>query len=107
MSNELIGILGVGAALLGVGVALASFIVTGLRGFEKRLGARMDSLERRVDALETKTEDWLRALETKLEGRLDALDTRMAVVERGLAKLEGLMEGMRDALFGTRRASNL
>ena len=104
MSSELIGILGVGVALLGVGVALASFIVSGLRGFEKRLGARIDSLERRVDAVESKTEDRLGALGKKLEGRLDALDSRMAVVERGLAKIEGLMEGVRDALFGTRRA---
>lgn len=94
MSNELIGILGVGVALLGVGVALASFIVGGLRGFEKRVGARIDSLERRVDAVES-----------KLEGRLDALDSRMAVVEPGLAKLEGLMEGMRDALFERGRAA--
>ena len=94
MSSELIGILGVGAALLGVGVALAGLLVSSLRGVEKRLGARIDSLERRVDTVES-----------KLVGRLDALDSRMTVVERGLAKLEGLMEGIRDAMFGTRQVS--
>ncbi len=99
MSSELIGI-------LGVGVALAGLVVTGLRGFEKRLGARIDSLERRVDAVGSKLEDGLGALETKLEGRLDLIDNRLGAVERGLAKLEGLMEGMRDAMFGTRRAAN-
>ena len=128
MSNELIGILGVGAALMGAGVALASFIVTGLRGFEQRLGVRMDSLERRMDALETRMEVSFRAHETKMEGalgaletkmegalgtvekklqdRLDLIDNRLGAVERGLAKVEGLIEGMRDALFGYRRAAN-
>jgi hypothetical protein len=51
-------------------------------------------------------EDGLGALETKLEGRLDLIDNRLGAVERGMAKLEGLMEGMRDAMFGTRRAAN-
>lgn len=83
MSNELIGILGVGVALLGVGVALASLLVTGLRGVEKRMGARIDSLE----------------------GRMDTFDARLAVVERGQAKLEGLLEGIRDAMFERRRAA--
>ena len=45
-------------------------------------------------------------LEEKLEGRMDLIDNRLGAVERGLAKLEGLMVGMRDALFGTRRAAN-
>ena len=87
MSSELIGI-------LGVGVALASLLVAGFRGVEKRLGARIDSLERRVDTVES-----------QLVGRLDALDSRMAVVERGLAKLEGLMEVIRDAVFERRRSA--
>ncbi len=106
MSSELIGILGVGAALLGVGVALAGLLVSSLRGFERRLSARIDSVERRVDALETKTEHGLGALEKKMGDRLDLIDNRLGTVERGLAKLEGLMEGMRDALFGSRRAAN-
>ena len=117
MSHELIGIMGVGVTLLGVGVAFASFLVTSIRGVEKRLVARIDSLERRVDGLETRIEVGLGALEKKLESRmdtlekkvddrLDSIDNRLSAVERGLAKLEGLMEGMRDALFGTQRAAN-
>ena len=105
MSSELIGILGVGVALLGVGVALASLLVTGLRGVEKRMGARIDSLERRVDALEARMTGRMDALEQKLEDRLDVVENRLGLVEHGLAKLEGLMEGVRDALFGTRRAA--
>ncbi len=83
MSSELIGILGVGVALLGVGVALAGMLVTGFRGVERRLAARIDSLE----------------------GRVDAMDVRLAVVERGQAKLEGLLEVIRDAVFERRRAA--
>ncbi len=76
MSSELIGI-------LGVGVALAGLLLTGFRGIENRLGARIDSLE----------------------GRVDSLDARLAVVERGQAKLEGLLEGIRDAVFERRRSA--
>ena len=94
MSNELIGILGVGVALLGVGVTMAGLLVSSLRGVEKRLGTRIDSVERRMDSVES-----------KLVGRLDAFDSRMTVVERGLAKLEGLMEGIRDAVFERRRSA--
>ena len=36
---------------------------------------------------------------------MDLIDNRLGAVERGLAKIEGLMEGVRDALFGTRRAA--
>ena len=77
MSSELIGILGVGVALLGVGVALASLLVTGLRGVEKRMGARIDSLERRVDALEARMTGRMDALEQKLEDRLDVVENRL------------------------------
>ena len=73
---------------------MAGLLVSSLRGVEKRLGARIDSSDRRVDTVES-----------KLVGRLDALDGRMTVVERGMAKLEGLMEVIRDAVFETRRAA--
>ena len=98
MSSELIGILGVGVALLGVGVALASFIVSGLRGFEKRLGARIDSLERRVDGrgIEdgrqarlpsgNKLENRTGTLQKKLEGRMDLIDSRMGGGGTGAGK---------------------
>ena len=73
MSPELI-------AILAVGVALAGVVLTGLCGVCADLGRRIDKLE---------------------EG--------IAVVERGqaelrerLAKLEGLLEGLREAISGRR-----
>ena len=36
---------------------------------------------------------------------MDTFDARLAVVERGQAKLEGLLEGIRDAMFERRRAA--
>ena len=69
MSAELIGI-------LGVGIALAGVILSGLRG----LGSRMD----------------------RLDARMDKLETRLAAVEHGQAKLEGLLEGLREAIAGRR-----
>ena len=77
---------------------------------ETRLTGRMDAHETKMEdalgALETKKKGALGALEQKLEDRLDSIDNRLGAVERGLAKLEGLMEVMRDALFGTRRAAS-
>lgn len=69
--------------MLGVVVAMASLLLSGLRGVESRLGARIDSLE----------------------GRVDTLDARLAVVERGQAKIEGLLEVIRDAVFERRRSA--
>ncbi len=50
MSSELIGILGVGAALLSVGVALGALILAGRRDTAQRL-ADMDGRLARVDGL--------------------------------------------------------
>lgn len=50
MSPELIGILGVGAALLSVGVALGALILAGRRDTAQRL-ADMDGRLARVDGL--------------------------------------------------------
>lgn len=83
MSNELIGILGVGAALAGLLLTGFRGLEGRIRGVESRLGARIDSLE----------------------GRVDTLDARLAVVERGQAKLEGLLEVIRDAVFERRRST--
>ena len=69
MSAELI-------AILGVGIALAGVILTGLRG----LGSRMD----------------------KLEARLAAVEQGQAELRERMAKLEGLLEGLREAISGRR-----
>ena len=72
MSAELIGI-------LGVGVALAGLLLSGQRG----LGSRMDRLDARMD---------------KLEVRITALEHGQAELRERMARLEGLLDGLREAI---------
>ena len=43
---------------------------------------------------------WLRADIVRLGGRIDRLDERLRAVEHGQAKLEGPLEGLREAISG-------
>ena len=70
MSPELIGIMTVGAALAALTLTGFGLILT-----------------------------FVRRLEVRLDARLDAVDVRLQAVERGQARLEGLLEGLREALF--------
>ena len=73
MSAELI-------AILAVGVALATFIRVSLKDLRGDLTTRID----------------------RLETRMDRLEARLTAVEHGQAKLEGLLEGLREAIAGRR-----
>ena len=77
MSPELIGI-------LSVGVALAALVFTSMHRMDKRIDALDVRMDKRIDAL---------------EARIDALDARIAALEKGQARLEGLLDGLREALF--------
>lgn len=41
---------------------------------------------------------WLRADTSRLDKRIDVLDGRLRMVEHGQAKLESLLEGLREAI---------
>ena len=79
MTAELIGI-------LSVGVALAALHVTMLRGLRTDL---------RDDASAFRGE--LDRARVELRGDIHALDDRMRTQERSTAKLDGLLEGLREA----------
>ncbi len=124
MSIELAGIL---IAIVAVGAALAGLIVTSVRGLrqdirqdmarlESRLDAKINESESRLDARIDGLESRLNAKIDGLEARIDGLEARMredmkqlsdrlARVEHGQAKLEGLLEGLREAITGRAAAS--
>lgn len=79
MSAELI-------AILAVGVALASVILSG----QRRLEARITALEHGQAELRERL------------AKLADIPERFARVEHGQAKLEGLLEGLREAIAGRR-----
>ena len=82
MTNELLGIL---VAVIAVSVALGGLILTSNRGL------RQDMAQ-----METR----LREDISQLRGDLKQLGDRVARLEHGQAKLEGLLEGLREAITG-------
>ena len=84
MSTELAGVL---IAILAVGAALAGLIVTSSRGLRQDIRQDMARLESRM------RED------------MKQLSDRLGRVEHSQAKLEGLLEGLREAITGRAAAS--
>ena len=73
MTPELVSILGVGVTIVAVLVASA-----------QRADKRFERLEGRLD---------------RLDGWLDRLESRLSNLEQRHARLEGLLDGLREALF--------
>ena len=85
-----VGILSIIGSIIGTGLAVVIAIV----GFGWRAMARLEArLDRRMDRME----DAHRTDTARVEERL-------ARVEHGQAKLEGLLEGLREAIAGRRAA---
>ena len=80
MSGEMIAILAVGVALVGV-------ILTSLKGTETRLREDIGKLESRLD------------------GKIGALESQIGELRERMAHLEGLLEGLREAITGRAAAS--
>ena len=74
-------------AILAVGVALAGVILTSNRGLRQDM--RQD----------------MARLESRLRDDIKQLGERVARVEHSQAKLEGLLEGLREAISGRAAAS--
>ena len=83
MSAELIGI-------LSVGVALAALNLTGRLSQDRRMTALEAGLDRRMTALEARLDRRM----TALEGRMVELEGGLTDVDRRMARVEGLLEGL-------------
>ncbi len=82
MTNELMGIL---VAVIAVSVTLGGLILTSNRGLKQDMAQ-----------METR----LREDMSQMRGDLKQLGDRVARLEHGQAKLEGLLEGLREAITG-------
>ena len=67
----------------------------------KSLGARIDETNRRIDEVNKS----LGARIDDTNRRLDGIEGRLRAVEHGQARLEGLLEGLREAIAGRRPAA--
>ena len=86
MSIELAGSL---IAILAVGATLAGLIVASSRGL------RHDMVR-----LESRLDERINRLEARMREDIKQLSDRVGRVEYGQAKLEGLLEGLREAIAG-------
>ena len=91
MSGEMI-------AIVAVGVALAGVILTSLRGTEARLGAQIKDLRGEVGELRERMTHEVGELRERMAHEISELRERMA-------RLEGLLEGLREAITGRIAAS--
>ena len=66
-----------------------------MKQMESRLESRFDS---RMDRMETRLREDMAQLRNDMSQDMERLDGRLARLEHGQAKLEGLLEGLREAI---------
>ena len=97
MSVELIAIVAVGAALAGL-------ILTSSRGLRQDMREDIGKLESRlredIGKLESRLDERIDRLEARLRDGIKQLGDRVGRMEHSQAKLEGLLEGLREAITG-------
>ncbi len=104
-------------AILGVGVALGGLILTSQNRMHKRIDALEAGTKRDIEDSEARTKAEIVASEARNNARLEELqaradkgfadmheelritNARMASIEQRQARLEGLLDGLREALF--------
>ncbi len=79
----------VGIALAVLMIGLFAWIRTDISRMGERLDKRRDDLDKRIDELRREVAE-----------SLERLDGRLRAVEHGQAKLEGLLEDLREAIAG-------
>ena len=100
-------------AMVAVGIGISGLILNGqrnireeMRNSEARLREEMGNSEAR---LRKEMQDFKAQVDTrfeKVEGRLEKIEGRLGVLELQQAKLEGLLEGLREAISGRAMAQN-
>ena len=93
MSGEIIAILSVGIGLGLLSTGLFAWLRTDLVKVEERLRADLVTVEERLRGNLVTVEEHLRA-------DIKQLANRVGRLEYGQAKLEGLLEGLREAITG-------
>ena len=108
----LIAVATVGVALAALMIGLFAWLRQDARQTEDRLTNRFDRLEgqtnERFDRADEKFDrmgDRITALERDHQERFASLDRGQAELRERMAKLEGLLEGLREAVTGRRAAS--
>ncbi len=110
-------VIGVGIALASVVIALAGLILATTRGIRADMRVQLDRLDKRIDGLSARMDeriDGLSARQDQLAARMDEkfdafsarqdqfaarMDERMGRLEQEQARMNGVLETIRDVLF--------
>ena len=102
MSVELISVL---VAVLAIGATLAGLILTSSRGLRQDMAQLRRDMREDMGKLESRLDERIDRLEARLRDDIKQLGDRVARMEHSQAKLEGLLEGLREAITGRAAAS--
>lgn len=80
-------------AMIGVGVAIAALVLA-LARHSNRL----------IETMETRMNDRIGTMESRMNDRFQSFETQIAELRERMAHLEGLLEGLREAIAGRRAA---
>ena len=104
MSGEIIAILSVGIGLGLLSTGLFAWLRTDMVKVEERLRADLVTVEERLRGNTANVEERLRTdlvtVEEHLRADIKQLADRVGRLEYGQARLEGLLEGLREAITG-------
>ena len=108
MTPEIWTILGTGTTLAGLGIGGFTLLWRYITRAEQRTRADLAAAEKRSEArfveLKSDLKTDLADVEKRNEEHFVELGTRMHTLEIQMAKLEGLLEGLREAITGKRAA---
>ena len=93
-------------------VAVAALLLRSMSRLKDRLGARIEEVNKNLSARIGETNRRIDEVNKNLgaridglDGRIGGLDQRLRAVEHGQARLEGLLDGLREAIAGRRPAA--
>ena len=86
-------------------IAVAALLLRSHARLEERLGARIDEVNKSLGARIDETNRRIDEMNRSLGARIDVIEERLRAVEHGQARLEGLLDGLREAIAGRRPAA--
>ena len=92
--------------MIAVGVGISGLILNGQRNIREEMRNSEARLREEMRNSEARLRQEMDARFEKVEGRLEKIEGRLGVLELQQAKLEGLLEGLREAISGRAMAQN-
>ena len=97
MSTELIAISGLGVTIISVGVALAALIVNGQNSLRREMQKQREETQAEFKSMREETQAEFKSMRGETLAEFKSLRERIGELRERMARLEGLLEGLREA----------